>query len=81
MDILRWLEKKRREIGFSHNALIIIAMFTMLLDHIALMWIRNGKLYGYDEALYNNAILLPDARSWIMLYNIHIESFISCINI
>lgn len=70
MDILRWLEKKRREIGFSHNALIIIAMFTMLLDHIALMWIRNGKLYGYDEALYNNAILLPDARSWIMLYNI-----------
>ena len=70
MDILRWLENKRKQIGFSHNALIIIAMFTMLLDHIAFILINNGKLYGYDLALYNNAILLPEAKKWLILYKV-----------
>ena len=70
MDFLRWLESKRREIGFSHNALIIVAMFTMLIDHIGYELILNGKLYGYDQTLYNNAINLPAARPWIILYNI-----------
>ena len=70
MDILRWIEKKRRQIGFSHNALIIIAMFSMLMDHIAFVLIKNGKLYGYDEALYRNAILLPEAKKWLLLYQV-----------
>lgn len=70
MDILRWLEKKRREIGFSHNALIIIAMFTMLIDHIGYVLIQNGKLYGYDQALYENAISLDAAKPWILLFTI-----------
>ena len=68
MDILRWLELKRREIGFSHNVLIIIAMFTMFLDHFALIIIQGGKLYGYDYSLYQNAIKLPEARKWITIY-------------
>lgn len=67
MDILRWLESKKREIGFSHNALVIIAMFSMLMDHIAFILIQNGKLYGYDVALYENAISLPEARPWVIL--------------
>lgn len=70
MDILRWLELKKREIGFSHNALVIIAMFTMFLDHFALIIIQGGKLYGYDYALYQNAIKLPEARKWIIIYTI-----------
>lgn len=70
MDFLRWLELKKREIGFSHNALIIIAMFTMLLDHIAYVLIQNGKLYGYDAALYANAISLPEAAPWLTLYKV-----------
>lgn len=70
MDILRWLDLKRREIGFSHNFLIIIAMFTMFLDHFAVIIIQGGKLYGYDYALYQNAIKLPEARKWIILYTV-----------
>ena len=70
MDILRWLESKRREIGFSHNALIIIAMFAMLIDHIGFVLIKNGKLYGYDAALYENAVSLAAAKPWLMLYTI-----------
>ncbi|MBR4313297.1 MAG: hypothetical protein IKP66_00120 [Lachnospiraceae bacterium] len=70
MNILRWLESKKREIGFSHNALTIIAMFSMLLDHIAFVLIQNGKLYGYDMALYENAISLPEARPWVILCKI-----------
>lgn len=70
MDILRWLESKKREIGFSHNALVIIAMFSMLMDHIAFILIQNGKLYGYDVELYENAISLPEARPWVILCKI-----------
>lgn len=70
MDILRWLEFKKREIGLSHNALIIIAMFTMLVDHIGYVLIKNGKLYGYDIALYENVISLPEAKPWLLAYNI-----------
>ena len=70
MDILRWLESKKREIGFSHNALIIIAMFSMLMDHIGLVLIKNGKLYGYDEILYKNAISLVEAKPWIMIFTL-----------
>lgn len=70
MDILRWLEKKRRQIGFSHNSLVFIAMVSMLLDHIAFVLIRNGKLYGYDEALYLNATLLPEGQKWLFIYQV-----------
>ena len=68
MNILRWLESKRREIGFSHNVLTIVAMISMLIDHIAYVLILNGKLYGYDTELYENAISLPEAKSWLALY-------------
>lgn len=70
MNILRWLEKKKKEIGFSHNVLVIIAMFTMLIDHVGYVLIKNGKLYGYNVALYENAISLPSAKPWLMLYSL-----------
>ena len=70
MDILRWLESKRREIGFSHNALIIVAMFTMLIDHIGFELIKNSKLWGYDQVLYDNTIMLAEAKPWLTLYTI-----------
>ena len=68
MDILRWLELKKREIGFSHNALVIIAMFTMFLDHFAIIIIQGGKLYGYDYSLYQNALKQPIAQKWLTIY-------------
>ena len=70
MDFLRWLELKKREIGFSHNALVIIAMFTMFLDHFALMIIQNGKLFGYDPGLYAAAIALPEGGKWLTIYKV-----------
>lgn len=70
MDLLRWLELKRREIGFSHNALIIIAMFTMFLDHFALTIIQNSKLFGYDAGLYASAISIPEGKKWLTIYSV-----------
>ena len=70
MPLVRYLQNKLRDIGFSRNLLAIIAMFSMLIDHTALTLIQNGKLYGYDAALYRNAISLPEAKRWIMLYTI-----------
>ena len=70
MSALRWHENKSRTHGFSHNALVIIGMIAMLLDHIAFVLIKNGKLYGYDATLYNNAVMLPEAKMWLVLYQI-----------
>ena len=70
MILERYLQNKRRELGFSKNLLTVIAMLTMLIDHIAFMLIKNGKLYGYNESLYNNAISLPEAKKWVILYQI-----------
>ena len=70
MSLDRYLQKVKRDIGFSHNFLTVVAMVSMLLDHTALTLIRNGKLYGFDVDLYNNAIMLEDAKLWIILYNV-----------
>ena len=70
MPISRSLYNLRRSIGFSHEFLSTVAMISMLIDHMALVLIRNGKLYGYDEVLYTNAIALSDAKGWLFLYNI-----------
>ena len=70
MSLDRYLQRVKRDIGFSHNFLIVVAMFSMLLDHAALTLIRNGKLYGFDVDLYNNAVMLDDAKFWIILYNV-----------
>lgn len=70
MSLDRYLQRVKREIGFSHNFLTVVAMLSMFLDHAALTLIRNGKLYGFDVDLYNNAIMLEDAKLWIVLYNV-----------
>ena len=70
MGILRWLELKRREFGFSRNFLLVVAMVSMLIDHIGFTLIRNGKLYGYDLTLYENAISLEQASGWLTLYRV-----------
>lgn len=68
MTFSRYLEIKKKTFNFSKSALTLYAEFFMLLDHIALMLIKNGKLYGYDIKLYNNAINLPEASTWLILY-------------
>ena len=70
MSLGRYLENKRREFGFSHSALQIIAMLTMLIDHIGFVLIKNGKLFGYNTALWENALTLPEANKWLILYRI-----------
>lgn len=70
MSFTRYLYKLKKEIGFSHNFLALIAMIFMFIDHAALMLIRNGKLYGYNSSLYENAILLPEANGWLILYTV-----------
>ncbi|MBR1455194.1 MAG: hypothetical protein IJ593_11240 [Lachnospiraceae bacterium] len=67
MPLSQSLQKLRKEIGFSRNFLMLLAMFAMLIDHTALTLIINGKLYGYDASLYNNAIELESAKVWIYL--------------
>lgn len=70
MPFLRSLENKRREISLTGNMLKIVAAISMLIDHIGVMLIQNGKLYGYDNALYQNAISLPEARDWLIIYRL-----------
>ena len=70
MPVIRYLHNIKRKMGLSHNALTIIAMVTMFLDHAALTLIQNGKLYGYDAVLYSNAITLPEANTWVILYKV-----------
>ena len=70
MSLDRYLQRLKRDIRFSHNFLTVVAMLSMFLDHAALTLIRNGKLYGFDADLYNNAIMLEDAKFWLVLYNV-----------
>ena len=70
MSLHRFLEKKRHSIGLSKNILQVIAAITMLIDHIGLTLIINGKLYGYDYTLYQNAINLDSAKNWLFISSI-----------
>lgn len=70
MPLNRFFYNLRRSIGFSHNFLSGLAMFSMLIDHIALTLIQNGKLYGYNQALYESAIMQDEAKIWLILYTI-----------
>lgn len=70
MPFTRYLRNLKRSIGFSHNFLAGVAMFTMLIDHIALTLIRNGKLFGYNDTLYEMAIAQEEGKMWLTLYTI-----------
>lgn len=70
MNINRELVRLRKKIYFSANQLKIVAMISMLIDHIALTLILNGKLYGYDEVLLKNVLTLESSKGWFILYKI-----------
>ena len=70
VSLRRYLDKKRYVMSFSSNALKLIAMITMLIDHIAFALIINGKLYGYDYSLYENVINLPEAKNWLIISSV-----------
>lgn len=65
MSLHRFLEKKKHTISLSKNVLQMIAIISMLIDHIGFTLIINGKLYGYDYELYQNALKLESAKEWI----------------
>ena len=65
-----YIYEKKGRIRFSSNVLKIVAMITMLIDHIGFMLIGNGKLYGYDMSLYNYVSVMPTAKYWVILYRL-----------
>lgn len=67
---LDYMYEKKSFIRFSSNQIKIVAMITMLIDHIGLMLIGNGKLYGYNVALHSYAIMLNEAHIWNILYRV-----------
>lgn len=69
------IEKKReghreRKYGLSSNALKIIAMIAMALDHHAVIVINNGMLYGFRPEYYQMAIETEEGASLLVLYHI-----------
>ena len=64
-----YIYDKSAIISLSASSLKIIAMITMVIDHIGYL-ILNGKLYGFNQAIYQHVITLPEAQKWIIMYNI-----------
>ena len=59
---------RNHSISLNSNQLKIIAMILMLIDHIGIMIIQNGMLYGYDYSLFQYTIGLPYYK---FIYNIY----------
>lgn len=55
----------KRKSGITIDTIKIIAMVTMICDHIGFVLIDKGKLYGYNIYLYSYAITLPEAAPWL----------------
>ena len=68
MTAIDYVYEKKGRFQLSSNQLKIIAMFSMLIDHIGLMLILNGKLYGYSNELYSYAIILDSTKYLRILY-------------
>lgn len=68
MNNLDYMYEKNGFIRLSSNQLKMIAMVSMLIDHIGLMLIGNGKLYGYNNALFSYVIILDNAKPWLSFY-------------
>ncbi len=62
--------KSTKKFGISGTVLKLIAMFSMFLDHFALIIIKNGKLYGYSGEYYQMAIATPEGQKWLKIYEI-----------
>ena len=70
MNSFDYIYEKKSLIRLTNNQLKIIAMLTMLIDHIGVMLILNGKLYGYDIQLYSYVSVLNSASKWMILYRV-----------
>ena len=68
-DTIDYIYDKTASFTLSASTLKIIAMVTMIIDHIGFL-IKNGKLYGFNDVVYQHVITLPEAQKWIILYNI-----------
>lgn len=70
MDNIDYMYEKFGLIRLSSNQLKVIAMITMLIDHIGFMIIGNGKLYGYSQTLHSYVLILDSAKNWLVIYRI-----------
>ena len=68
-DTIDYIYDKTAPFSLSASVLKIIAMVTMIIDHTGYL-ILNGKLYGFNDAVYQHVITLPEAQKWIFLYNL-----------
>lgn len=62
--------RRIKRFGISASVLRIIALLSMLIDHFAVIVIRNGKLYGYSEEYYAMALATAEGQRWLRLYEI-----------
>lgn len=60
--------ESKAKIRISQSGLRLIAMISMLIDHIGIMLIKNGILYGYDTSTYEAAIATPNGKVWYVIY-------------
>lgn len=58
----------KAKIRISQSGLRLIAMISMLIDHIGFIIIKNGILYGYDDAIYEMAIATNEGKIWHFIY-------------
>ncbi|MCQ2609771.1 MAG: conjugal transfer protein TraX [Lachnospiraceae bacterium] len=68
MNKIEYLLERKVKIKLDGGALRIIATASMLIDHIALMLIGNGILYGYRPDIHEVALSTPVGKKWYILY-------------
>lgn len=59
---------KKAKHQITSSVLRLIAMISMLIDHVGLIIIKNGILYGYDELTFETAITTDVGNKWYILY-------------
>ncbi len=62
--------KSKRKSGITIDTIKLIALITMICDHIGFVLIDKGALYGYDIYLYSYAITLTQAEPYLVARSI-----------
>lgn len=68
MNKIEYLLERKIKIKLDGSVLRIIATIAMLIDHIALMIVGNGILYGYRPDIHEVALATPEGKNWYILY-------------